>query len=75
VGCGKSAILGEIEIALRALGIPIVHADPIAWRSEKNTTHADWQRQLDLYKPVVLLDERVTKSFEYPSFSGATRKR
>ncbi len=69
IGCGKSAVLGEIEIALRALGLSVLHADPMAWRSEKNMTHADWQRELDLYKPTVVLDERISKS------AGAAQKR
>lgn len=55
-GTGKSAVTGEIEIALSALGLKVEH--DAAFRSEKNTTHADWREALDLYKPVVVLRER-----------------
>lgn len=55
-GTGKSAIMGEIEIALHALGVPVDHdAD---FQSEKNMTHADWQTAIDLYKPTVVIRER-----------------
>lgn len=54
-GTGKSAVMGEIEIALRALGVTVEHdAD---FQSEKNMTHADWQTALDLYKPTVVIRE------------------
>jgi len=56
-GSGKSAIYGEIEIALKAIGVEVRHADPVAAQSEKNMTHADWQDALDLYKPTVVLHE------------------
>ena len=46
VGCGKSAIMGEIEIAMKALGVPVRIADEKAWQSEKNMTHADWATDL-----------------------------
>lgn len=52
---GKSAILGEIEIALRAIGVPVEHHP--SFYVEKNMTHADWAEALDLYKPAVLLRE------------------
>jgi len=55
-GTGKSAVMGEIEIALRALGLTIEH--DAGFQSEKNMTHADWQTALDLYSPVVVLRER-----------------
>ena len=55
-GTGKSAVMGEIEIALNAIGLTVEHdAD---FQSEKNMTHADWQEALDLYKPRVKLVER-----------------
>lgn len=55
-GTGKSAVMGEIEIALKAIGVPVEHdAD---FQAEKNGTHADWQWALDLYKPTVVLRER-----------------
>lgn len=59
VGCGKSAIAGEIEIALRAIGVPVRFADPEAAQAEKNGTHADWQSALDLYQPEVVIVEEL----------------
>ena len=54
-GSGKSAVMGEIELALRAIGLTVEHdAD---FQAEKNCTHADWQAALDLYKPVIVLRE------------------
>lgn len=58
VGSGKSAILGEIEIALKAIGVPVSYADARAADAEKSMTHADWQEALDLYRPRVVLVER-----------------
>lgn len=55
-GSGKSAVMGEIEIAMRALGISVEHDDD--FQSEKNMTHADWQKALELYQPRVVLRER-----------------
>lgn len=54
-GSGKSAVMGEIEIALRALGLKVEH--DAAFQAEKNGTHADWQAALDLYKPTIVLSE------------------
>lgn len=54
-GTGKSAVMGEIEVALRALGLPVEHGAD--FQAEKNATHADWQAALDLYKPSVALSE------------------
>lgn len=53
-GSGKSAICGEIEIALRAIGVAVVWDD----QGEKAMTHADWQTALDLYKPKVRIIEK-----------------
>ena len=55
-GTGKSAVMGEIEIALRAIGLTVEYDSE--FQSEKNMTHADWQEALDLYKPRVKLIER-----------------
>ena len=60
VGSGKSAILGEIEILCKALGVPCRYADEAAAQAEKNATHADWTWALDLYKPSVLLVEELS---------------
>ncbi|WP_338575800.1 hypothetical protein V8J38_11405 [Brevundimonas olei] len=55
-GSGKSAVMGEIEIALKALGLKVEHGPD--FQAEKNGTHADWQQALDLYRPTVVLSER-----------------
>jgi hypothetical protein len=57
VGSGKSAILGEIEIALKAIGVPVRHMDEAAARSERNMTHANWTAALEMYQPTVTLFE------------------
>lgn len=54
-GSGKSAVLGEIEIALRALGLTVRH--DAGFQAEKNATHADWTAALELYRPVIILRE------------------
>lgn len=59
VGCGKSAVLGEIEIALKAIGVPVRWADAAGARSEKNMTHADWTSYLEMYQPTVVLVEQA----------------
>ena len=59
VGCGKSAIAGEIEIALRAIGVPVRFADEADSRSEKNMTGADWTGYLDMYQPRVVIVEKI----------------
>lgn len=57
VGSGKSALLGEIEIMCRALGIPVRYADEASARYEKNMTEADWISELERCKPEVVLIE------------------
>lgn len=52
-GSGKSAICGEIEIALRAIGVPVVWKD----EGEKNMTDADWIAAIEMYKPHVEIVE------------------
>jgi len=59
VGCGKSAIAGEIEIALRAVGVPVRFADEKEMHSEKNMTGADWTGYLEMYKPSVVIVEQT----------------
>lgn len=61
VGTGKSAIAGEIEIALKAIGVPVRFLDEAGMRSEKNMTHADWQSAIDMYRPNVTIIERVVR--------------
>lgn len=60
VGCGKSAIAGEIEIALKALGVPVRFSDEKEMRSEKNMTGADWTGYLEMCKPSVVIAERIS---------------
>ncbi|EKK7713429.1 ead/Ea22-like family protein [Cronobacter dublinensis] len=53
-GSGKSAIAGEIEIALLALGVPVEWTNSAA---EKRTTGADWLTAIETYKPRVKIIE------------------
>jgi len=64
VGCGKSAICGEIEIALRAIGVKVSWPDG---DDEKRLTHADWQSALDLYDPTVVIREIIQKPNQTPT--------
>lgn len=56
VGCGKSAVLGEIEIALKAVGLKVEWVEGAA---EKGLTHADWIPELEMYQPTVVLSEKI----------------
>ena len=49
-GCGKSAIAGEIEIAMKAIGVPVKWTTGDA---EKRVTGADWLTAIEMYKPSV----------------------
>ncbi|EFQ6907324.1 ead/Ea22-like family protein [Escherichia coli] len=53
-GCGKSAIAGEIEIAMKAIGVPVnwINGDV-----EKRMTGADWLTAIEMYKPTVRIVE------------------
>ncbi|EIJ2783158.1 ead/Ea22-like family protein [Escherichia coli] len=53
-GCGKSAIAGEIEIAMKAIGVPVQWANGDA---EKRMTGADWLTAIEMYKPTVRIVE------------------
>ena len=53
-GCGKSAIAGEIEIAMKAIGVPVTWANGDA---EKRMTGADWLTAMEMYKPTVRIVE------------------
>ena len=59
VGCGKSAIAGEIEIALKAIGVPVQFRDHAAMESEKNMTGAKWQNFIEMYQPMVTIEEKI----------------
>lgn len=53
-GCCKSAIAGEIEIAMKAIGLPVTWANG---DSEKRMTGADWITAIEMYKPTVRIVE------------------
>ncbi len=53
-GCGKSAIAGEIEIAMKAIGVPVTWANG---DSEKRMTGADWLTAIEMYNPTVRIVE------------------
>ena len=53
-GCGKSAIAGEIEIAMKAIGVPVQLTNGDA---EKRMTGADWLTAIEMYKPTVRIVE------------------
>ncbi|EBV7108660.1 ead/Ea22-like family protein [Salmonella enterica subsp. enterica serovar Oranienburg] len=53
-GCGKIAIAGEIEIAMKAIGVPVQWTNGDA---EKHMTGADWLTAIEMYKPTVRIVE------------------
>ncbi|HAP0167225.1 TPA: ead/Ea22-like family protein [Escherichia coli] len=53
-GCGKSAIAGEIEIAMKAIGVPVQWTNGDA---EKRMSGADWLTAIEMYKPNVRIVE------------------
>lgn len=53
-GCGKSAIAGEIEIAMKAIGVPVQWTNGDA---ENRMTGADWLTAIEMYKPTVRIVE------------------
>ncbi|MCY6538784.1 ead/Ea22-like family protein [Escherichia coli] len=53
-GCGKSAIAGEIEIAMKAIGVQVQWTNGDA---EKHMTGADWLTAIEMYKPTVRIVE------------------
>ncbi len=68
-GSGKSAICGEIEIALRAIGVDVIWDGGI---SEKHLTHACWQEALEQYNPKVVIYERNTPRIPEGYFGDGT---
>ncbi|MDE8937448.1 ead/Ea22-like family protein [Klebsiella pneumoniae] len=59
-GCGKSAIAGEIEIAMKAIGVPVTWANG---DSEKRMTGADWLAAIEMYKPTVrIVEENIPRA-------------
>ncbi|EQX56504.1 hypothetical protein G931_02493 [Escherichia coli UMEA 3176-1] len=53
-GCGKSTIAGEIEIAMKAIGVPVQWTNVDA---EKRMSGADWLTAIEMYKPNVRIVE------------------
>lgn len=53
-GCGKSAIAGEIEIAMKDIGVPVQWTNGDA---EKRMIGADWLTAIEMYKPTVRIVE------------------
>lgn len=63
VGCGKSAICGEIEILCKALCLSV---EWIGGQEEKNLTHADWTDALEMHKPNVRIIEKIERKDAAP---------
>jgi len=57
-GSGKSAIYMEIVAALKAVGVPVSHADPKAFQALLNGGEGDSEVGLQLYRPTVIMEER-----------------
>ena len=57
-GRGKTAIYTEIMLAMKAIGVPVEHADQRAFDAEMAMGHADTAGDLALYQPTVVLVER-----------------
>jgi hypothetical protein len=66
VGSGKSAVAGEIEIALKSIGLEVSYLDAIAAQTEKNMTHADWQSALLMYEPSIIIEEKISRVAQKP---------
>jgi hypothetical protein len=67
-GSGKSAIVGEIEIALKAIGVPVTVA-------ERDTmVVADYQHWIDLYKPEITIVEQNIPVAAHPTEGGKYRE-
>lgn len=62
VGCGKSALAGEIEILCKALGLTVSWPEG---QSEKRMTGADWQSALEMYRPSVVIHESYEKAADH----------
>jgi hypothetical protein len=64
-GTGKSAVAGEIEVAMLALGLEVQWTEG---DSEMRLNHADFAGELELYKPRVEIRER---NIARPAVRGA----
>ena len=71
-GSGKSAICGEIEIALKAIGVDVTWE---GGNDEKRLVHADWQSALEQYNPKVVIRELSVASIPDGYFGGPTLTR
>lgn len=81
VGCGKSAIVEEIAIALKAIGVEVAFADPRAVQSERNMV-GDHIGSLEIYRFGIRvevseslftesqIEARVGGSYEMPDRPG-----
>lgn len=61
VGCGKTAVVEEVAVALKAIGVPVEFEDPAMIHSERNMT--DPADMLNMYLEAgttVLLREEWT---------------
>jgi hypothetical protein len=81
VGCGKSAIVEEIAVALKAIGIEVSFADPRAVQSERNMV-GDHIGSLEIYRKGIRveiseslfiqsqIEQRIGGAYEMPDRPG-----
>lgn len=69
-GIGKSAIAGEIEIAMRAIGVPVRFADEETALSDKRMVRGDWAGDLEMYQPRVVIEEAPASASEMERIYG-----
>ena len=81
VGCGKSALVEEIAIALRAIGVDVAFADPRAVQRERNMV-GDHIGSLEIYRKGIrvevseslftqhMVEARVGGAYELPDRPG-----
>jgi len=73
VGCGKSAIVEEIAIAMKAIGLKVEFADPRAVQSERNMI-GDHANSLDIYRDgirIVVAESLFTEGWVEARVGGA----
>lgn len=67
-GSGKSAIAGEIEIALKAIGVPVFV------QARDTMVVADYQHWIDLYKPeVTIFEQNIPRPAPQPELAMQRR--
>jgi hypothetical protein len=69
VGCGKSGIAGEIEIALTAIGVPVRWANASEENDAKSMCHGDFIGDIEMYKPTVVIVEESGATDSYVDFN------